>query len=271
MVLNVEMNGKLPLVLMTTTLINLFVLAQSNETIFNSTNEEITIPIGEDSVAAYGLLAAGERRKETVILLHGFPGNERNLDLAQSLRRQGRNVIFFNYRGSWGSQGNFLYSNCLEDVEKVMDFFDKPLNSKKYRVKANSYILIGHSLGGGIALLKGAKDDRVIKVGVYSPAHIGTASIEYLKLIYEYSKGLFMLNIDPSKFYKELVDNRKSYNVLQYAEELSKKDLLIIDENRRNDAWISQLKNVEYIVVKTDHSFSNKRLELINYFKEWIE
>ncbi len=39
----------------------------------------------------------------TVVLLHGYPGNEKNLDLAQSLRRAGYNVLFFHYRGAWGS------------------------------------------------------------------------------------------------------------------------------------------------------------------------
>ena len=33
-----------------------------------------------------------------MILLHGFPGNERNLDSPQALRRAGMNVLFFDYR-----------------------------------------------------------------------------------------------------------------------------------------------------------------------------
>src|SRR5689334_15673236 len=48
-------------------------------------------------------LAAGRGPHPTAILLHGFPGNERNLDLAQALRRAGMNVLFFSYRGAWGS------------------------------------------------------------------------------------------------------------------------------------------------------------------------
>ena len=39
-----------------------------------------------------------------VLLLHGFPGNEKNLDLAQDLRADGFNVLFFHYRGAWGSE-----------------------------------------------------------------------------------------------------------------------------------------------------------------------
>jgi len=50
-----------------------------------------------------------------------------------------------------------------------MDFFDEPENSTKYRVKSKSYILFGHSMGGGIALLVGAKDSRISKIGAFSP------------------------------------------------------------------------------------------------------
>ena len=48
-------------------------------------------------------LANGAGPHPTVVLLHGFPGNEKNLDLAQALRRDGFNVLFFHYRGAWGS------------------------------------------------------------------------------------------------------------------------------------------------------------------------
>ena len=53
------------------------------------------------------LLASGTQPHPTVILLHGFPGYEQNIDLAQSLRRDGWNVLAMHYRGAWGSQGTF--------------------------------------------------------------------------------------------------------------------------------------------------------------------
>lgn len=244
--------------------------AQSKSKDYPATSEEITITIGQDSIAAFGMFAAGKELKETVILLHGLPGNERNLDLAHELRRNGRNVIYFNYRGAWGSQGEFLYSNCIEDVGKVLDFFDTPENSLKYKIKPNSYILFGHSMGGGVALLSGAKENRVKKIAIYSPAHIGTASQDLLDWVYDYTKGLFMLNVNPEKFYKELVDKKDSFNALNYKKELSQKSLLIFDENERNKEWIGQLDNVEYLLMKTDHSFSDKRLELIEKITQWI-
>tara|TARA_B100000963_G_C22569718_1_gene645489 strand:+ start:123 stop:923 length:801 start_codon:yes stop_codon:yes gene_type:complete len=244
--------------------------AQVSDIRYSTSNEEIIISIDSDSIATYAMLAAGTEKKETVILLHGLPGNERNLDLAQELRKNGFNVIYFNYRGAWGSQGEFSYANCLQDVSEVIDFFNKPENSEKYKIKTDSYILFGHSLGGGIALISGALDNRVKKIAVYSPFHIGTASDESLHWAYEYSKSLFMLELNPKKFYNELLTNKNIYNVVNYSKELLQKPLLILDENERNKIWIEKLKNVEYVLMQTDHSFSDKRSELITKVISWI-
>lgn len=258
------------LILIVCLLFSATLIAQDHTNAYPATSEEITITIGNDSIAAFGMFAAGAGKKETVLLLHGLPGNERNLDVAHELRRNGRNVVYFNYRGAWGSQGEFLYSNCIEDVKKVIDFFSTPENSTKYRVNPNSFILFGHSMGGGIALLSGAQEDSVKKIVLYSPAHIGTASQELLDWVFDYTKGLFMLNIDPVKFNKELIEHKDSFNVLNYKEELSKKNVLIFDENDRNKDWIEKLDNTEYILMNTDHSFSDKRLELIEKVSGWL-
>src|SRR5205085_12529204 len=65
-------------------------------------------------------LAGGTGPHPIVIFLHGFPGNERNLDLAQAVRRAGYNALFFDYRGNWGSGGTFSFANTLADVKAVL-------------------------------------------------------------------------------------------------------------------------------------------------------
>ena len=79
-----------------------------------------------------------------------------------------------------------------------------------------------------------------------------------------------MLELEPEKFYNELLTNRNTYNVVNYNKELSQKPLLILDENERNKVWIEKLKNVEYVLMQTDHSFSDKRTELITKVISWI-
>ena len=93
-------------------------------------------------------LAAGAEPHGTVLLMHGFPGNEQNLDLAYVIRRAGWNVLFPHYRGSWGSAGTFSFSNALEDTQAALDFARDPASAKKYRIDTKKIVLIGHSMGG---------------------------------------------------------------------------------------------------------------------------
>src|SRR5437763_7630413 len=72
------------------------------------------------NVLAY--IAEGAGPHPVVVLLHGFPGNERNLDLAQDIRRAGWDVVYFNYRGSWGTPGNFSFAHSIEDVSSVVEY-----------------------------------------------------------------------------------------------------------------------------------------------------
>lgn len=71
-------------------------------------------------------LAAGSQPHPTAILVHGFPGFEQNLDLAQSLRRAGWNVLAYHYRGSWGVAGSFSFLHCIEDADAEVAFALSP-------------------------------------------------------------------------------------------------------------------------------------------------
>jgi pimeloyl-ACP methyl ester carboxylesterase len=75
--------------------------------------------------------AAGKENNPLLILLHGFPGNETNFDIAHAVRRFGINVAVFHYRGSWGSGGSFSISNSLSDVSSVIDHFSDKEISKQ--------------------------------------------------------------------------------------------------------------------------------------------
>ena len=84
-------------------------------------NKELLINIGEDTIAGYALIASEETPKETIILVPGYPGNDNNFDIAQEIRKSGKNVILFNHRGAWGSQGLYSYTNCLEDIQEIIN------------------------------------------------------------------------------------------------------------------------------------------------------
>ena len=98
---------------------------------FPATMDAFQLPTHGKLVNALAYLAAGRGPHPTVVLLHGFPGNERNLDLAQAIRRAGWNVLYFNYRGAWGSPGDFSFSHCIEDAEAALAWLRQQGNAAR--------------------------------------------------------------------------------------------------------------------------------------------
>ena len=80
--------------------------------------EVLHIPSGGVEINGVAYVPAGAGPHPVVLLCHGLPGNEKNLDLAQALRRAGWTVVTFNYRGSWGSPAN-AFGNDLADADAV--------------------------------------------------------------------------------------------------------------------------------------------------------
>jgi acetyl esterase/lipase len=83
----------------------------------------------------------------TLVICHGLPGNEKNLDLAQAARRAGWNAVAFNYRGSWGSPGVYRFAQNLEDADAVLAYLRDPANSARLGIDTKRIAIAGHSMG----------------------------------------------------------------------------------------------------------------------------
>src|SRR4051812_25008626 len=91
--------------------------------------EVVHIPSRTVQINGVVYVAAGAGRHPTVVLLHGLPGNEKNLDLAQAIRRAGWNAVTANYCGSWGSPGSFRFAQVLEDGDAILRFVRDSANA----------------------------------------------------------------------------------------------------------------------------------------------
>ncbi|NUP75920.1 MAG: alpha/beta fold hydrolase [Nonomuraea sp.] len=109
-----------------------------------------------------------------VVLLHGFPGNERNFDLAQVLRRAGYASLVFHYRGSWGVGGSWSWGHVLEDTAAVVAGLRGFAGT--YRLDLERLVLVGHSLGGFAALMTAAADPSVVAVASAAAFDFGTVA-----------------------------------------------------------------------------------------------
>jgi fermentation-respiration switch protein FrsA (DUF1100 family) len=238
---------------------------------------ELTIPSSGSKIYGLAYTADGKGPHPTVILSHGLPGNERNLDLAQSIRRAGYNVIYYNYRGSWGSEGTFEFKNAIEDVKSVLDYITDSANTTSLKVDQDRIVLYGHSMGASFSLFSGLTDPRVkgiIGTSVFNPYTLlqGDEARGNLLSLKEYLLTLGMLNCDPDKFLNDILSDLPEYNIEDLISR-SKKPVLIIDEHMNNQQFtrFNKNKGFTYKIWNTDQAFSNRRIALTVEIKNWLD
>ncbi|NEU08333.1 alpha/beta fold hydrolase [Flavihumibacter sp. R14] len=237
---------------------------------------ELKIPSSGSNIYGFSYTANGKRLHPTVVMLHGMPGNERNLDLAQNLRRGGYNVVYFNYRGSWGSEGKYSYSNSLQDVSAVVDFITDSSNVERLKIDTSRIALVGHSMGAGIAMINGIKNHKIkaiAGISVFNPYTLlqGKEAQSNVLGLEEYISTLGMLKTDPESYLNDLLAHIKDYNIESMIAS-TKKPVLVIDEHTKNDYLGSiKKKKLIYKVWDTDHAFTNRRILLSIEIKSWLD
>ena len=117
--------------------------------------------------------AAGAGPHPTLVICHGLPGNEKNLDLAQAVRRAGWNAVTFNYRGSWGSPGVFRFAQNPDDAAAVLAYLRAPANAAALGVDPGRLVIAGHSMGGWTTALAAARDRGLAGAILISAADFG--------------------------------------------------------------------------------------------------
>ncbi|WP_246090933.1 alpha/beta hydrolase family protein [Nonomuraea deserti] len=136
----------------------------------------VTFTSGGHALLGVLHLPAGPGPHPIVVLLHGFPGNERNFDLAQALRRAGYAALVFHYRGSWGVGGSYSWGNVLEDAARVTRAVREDAVAAAHRLDPGRLALVGHSLGGFAALMTAAADPAVRAVVSVAAFDLGKAA-----------------------------------------------------------------------------------------------
>lgn len=228
-------------------------------------------------------LASGRGPHPTALLLHGFPGNEKNMDLAYVLQRAGWNVLFPNYRGSWGSAGTFSFANAIEDTQSAVDFLRDPANVKRYRIDSKRIVLVGHSMGGFMAAYVAAHDPQVAALVMICAWNIGPTVLRAADNgrsdNYKNSSPR-LAGTTPEGLMSEAKNNALKWNYVDYAPLLNNRPVLIMESNDRNrgdnQAMAEALRKAGNLRVtekftETDHSFSDHRIALQIAILDWLQ
>lgn len=252
---------------------------------------EVAVPSEGASLNGIVYVPAGPGPHPVAILLHGYPGNERNGDLAHALRRAGWTVLFFHYRGSWGSPGTFTFARALEDAAAAVAFVRTPGFGKSYRADPAHVALVGHSMGGFVALQTAAKESAVGCAVSMAGANLGAmgraaeadaATRERMEQAFGSWSGPIRMapRHDPVA---ELVANADRFDVTQSAAALAGRPVLLVAGARddvtpiaqHHDPMVAALAKAgaaqaEAIVLDADHAFSSQRIALAHGVIDWL-
>lgn len=254
---------------------------------------ELSFTSGGSKLNGLIYLADGAGPHPTIVLLHGYAGNERNLDLAQALRRAGHNVLYFNYRGSWGSGGEFSTSNAVDDVAAALAMLRE--RASEYRVDPDRIALVGHSFGGFTAAMATLADPEVRCLVFLAGANMGgfgkaAAADPELRALLTEGLGEAMdheggpIEAEPEAVVADVIDSAERFDLTARAPDLLDRPVLLVAGARdltaekavHHDPFLAALQQagherVTELVLPDDHYFSAHRIALARAVADWLE
>lgn len=230
--------------------------------------------------------ASGAGPHPGVVLLHGFPGNEQNLDLAQAMRRAGFNVLTLHYRGSWGSPGDFSFTHAAEDADAAVSFIAG--NAAKYAIDPARVFVVGHSMGGWLAASAADHAPHVAGLVMISAWDIGAQGPQFRDpaVRKKMAAGEFGENVIPlagtsaDALMQEAAANAAQWDFVDYTPQLKSRPVLIVTANDGLTPDNMRLgkalrgagdKDVNEIHMETDHPYSDHRIALESAIVTWLE
>jgi uncharacterized protein len=247
---------------------------------FPAEAQVLHIPTHGVAINGLAYIPAGAGPFPVFVLCHGLPGNEKNLDLAQAVRRAGWVAVTFNYRGSWGSPGNFSFLGNLDDAAAVLAHLRDPATAKSLRLDPKRIVIGGHSMGGWVAARTAAGDPAVIGAVLIS-AWDPSAPAPHEKLVEHMAGDMESLaGVTPESMAAQIESHIGELKLISAAPGLAGKPVLVLTSDDglapADDALVAAIrsaggKNVATQHGTTDHSWSDRRIELESSVIRWLE
>lgn len=251
-----------------------------------------TVSSGGHVMNGRAWIAQGKGPHPNVLLLHGLPGLEQNIDLAQAMRRAGWNVFTFHYRGSWGSAGEFSLASALEDTAAVLEFLRTSAATRpNWRIDPARIVLVGHSMGGFAALMVGAADPQVKAIASMAGFDFGATGIAAtenpdIRALFErfYASQTSLKISDAKVTVQNWLDASPRMKFSTLERPLATKSVLLIAGTRdtisvpaRHHAPLANTLRASAggkfteVLLDADHGFSDKRIALTRALLGWLE
>jgi pimeloyl-ACP methyl ester carboxylesterase len=221
----------------------------------------------------------GRAKMPAVAICHGFPGDTKNMDLAEELAFNGVVTLVFYYQGAWGSSGKYSLTKLERGARDAVAY----LRILPY-VEPKRVGLVSHSMGA-LPLSKTMSLDPSIKTGVLmSPAADVDSYTNDDKTKAKAQRFASMAEGKLAGFtveslMKDLMSVAKTTDPVKLAPTIKAPVMVIVGSKdivtppdlcrRFYDAANEPKKWV--LIEGADHGFSEHRIPLIRAIIDWLE
>lgn len=228
-------------------------------------------------------------RTPLVVICHGFVGSRIGVDrlfvkTARELAEDGYMVLRFDYAGCGESSGNYGKEGLDSMIDQTRTVLDYALTCSD--VDPTRVTLIGHSLGGAVAILTAARDRRVKNLVLWSA--VGYPFNDIVKItgrgVYDHAvktgfSDYLGYELTPA-FFESLAPFQPFQEALKFSG-----DVLIVHGTSDDDIpvdyaflyqkvfWMRQEGRCDKeIIFQADHTYSSgpHRKQLLHRTKEWL-
>lgn len=240
--------------------------------------KNVKIPHGEIILKGRIYKADGEGRKPSAIICHGYPGDTKNMDLAEELALNGYNVLVFFYEGAWGSGGTYRFRNLTPSAKSALEWMlEKPY------VDPDRIAFISHSMGA-LPLTKLMSEDSRVKTGVLmAPASdtriwLGEEVIDTIFAVFRFMSEGKLATGDDDEYKKDMVEAAKKLNPMDRVADISVPIMVIVgskDDITKPDIckalYDKASEPKKWVLIDgADHSFTEHRYPLHREILDWL-
>lgn len=230
-----------------------------------------------------------DKNYSVIVICHGFVGSKVGINrlfvkAAHELSLEESIIVRFDYFGCGESEGDYGKS-CIDDwITQTKSAIEYSL--KIDHVDQENLVLLGHSLGGAVALLTAAKDQRVKRLVLWSAVGqpfkdiTGIVGEERMRVLEE--SGEF--DYQGYSLRRNFINSLKKYQPLKLVSDF-KGDVLLIHGSADEEINVNHCYNYYYafrtrkqgscdkrIINGANHTFSSELTyrQLIQETREWI-
>jgi len=243
-------------------------------------------------IQGYFFPAAGNEAIATILFLQGFPGVEGDELICERLAQEQVDVLTFNYRGAFASEGYFSFSHAIADISAAIQFLQDPQFAQTYRIDPHRIVLGGWSFGSGIIFAGAVHATHIRRIFAISgrdfsqEARRVAQDAAYAETM---TRNLAAIRAPegPVNFrddlLSDLINNQATFTLEQQLPYLKDRDILLLG------AWDDEISPIEdhllplyrcltsegiksrIAAFHDDHAFSKNKALLVEEIINWLQ